>query len=722
MTSAEQRPSDMKQELEEAAWLFEQLTLGAGLAADRPQIRRALSEAAEAWPIVSDDRWWKWLVEGCRTLGMKCKVIDCTFEQMAEMARQGAKVIARAKGQTHLKLVSVTRRGQIQLLEPLVDKNRQAVSPGKLKRSLGMSGRDDIIRCLVIEPLAYRNLASETEAGKLTPLGRYISLLIPEWPDVWLILIFSIITGMLGLATPLAVETLVNTVAFGRLLQPVIILALVLFAFLAFSAAITGLKTYVVEIIQQRLYARVAADLAYRLPRTKIEALDGLYGRELVNRFFDIVTVQKVTSSFMLDGLSLILNGLIGMAVLAFYHPWLLGFDIILIMVLAFIIFVLGRGAVYTSIKESKQKYRTAAWLEDLIGASTTFRYRGASEFALERTDQIAYDYIHARKAHFRILMRQIVFALGSQAVASTVLLGMGGWLVISGQLTLGQLVAAELIVTVIVGSFAKLGKHMEIYYDLMASIDKLGALFDLPMEPQDGVLVFPADRPASVAFHNVSYANPKGKSALKGVSFEIPSGARMMLTGASGTGKSYLLDLLFGLRTPASGHILINGMDPRDLRLDELRRHVVLIRNVELFEGTIAENVHLERPNVSTNDVRDALEQVGLLDMVLKLKDGLDTHIVSTGFPLSANECRKLMIARGIVARPRLLLIDDGLIDAMSDEDAESLTKALVEPDNPWTLILVTGRQSIAQYGTVLMATVKNEPDQKKLEGKGDS
>jgi ABC-type bacteriocin/lantibiotic exporter with double-glycine peptidase domain len=100
--------------------------------------------------------------------------------------------------------------------------------------------------------------------------------------------------------------------------------------------------------------------------------------------------------------------------------------------------------------------------------ADTGFeRYEGSAQFALERADHLIFDYLTARASHFRILMRQIVFALGMQAVASTVLLGLGGWLVISAQLTLGQLVAAELIVAVIVGSFAKLGKHMESFYDV---------------------------------------------------------------------------------------------------------------------------------------------------------------------------------------------------------------------------------------------------------------
>ncbi len=204
------------------------------------------------------------------------------------------------------------------------------------------------------------------------------------------------------------------------------------------------------------------------------------------------MTVQKVTAGLLLDGITLVVSALIGMSVLAIYHPWLLGFDLVLLSLMTFAIFVLGRRAVSSSIEESLAKYRTASWLEDIAACPTAFRYHGATEFAMERADRHIFDYLKARRRHFRVLFRQMLFALVLQALASTALLGLGGWLVISGQLTLGQLVAAELIVAVIVGSFTKLGKHLESYYDVMASMDKLGHLFDIPVERQDGQVALP--------------------------------------------------------------------------------------------------------------------------------------------------------------------------------------------------------------------------------------
>jgi ABC-type bacteriocin/lantibiotic exporter with double-glycine peptidase domain len=682
-------------EVEAASWLIEQLEIESGLGADRSRIRRALDEAMRSWPGPPGDRWWRWLMEASDSLGLRCRVIDCTFDQICEISREGGRVLLRSSKDGRWQAVAQARGRKFRMLQPHNSDSGRWIPARRLRDRLGAANPAQPLRCIVIEPRLHGALAEEEELEEMTPLRRAWALLRPESQDIWIVLLFGLVTGVLALATPLAIEALVSTVTFGRMLQPIVVLALMLLVFLSFQAGIRALQTFVVEIIQRRLFARISADLAWRFPRVRYEALDGHSGRELVNRFFEVVTVQKVTAQLLLDGIMVAINTLVGMIVLGLYHPWLLGFDVVLLALIAFAVFVLGRGAVATAIKESKTKYHMAAWLEDLAAGTIAFRSDGAPEFALERTDRLTHEYLEARRKHFRVLMRQILFALGLQAIASTVLLGMGGWLVVAGQLTLGQLVAAELIVTVIVTSFAKMGKHLEAFYDLMASVDKLGMLIDLPLERHDGVLRSLAGRPAEVQLRKVHCRFLDGRPALQGVSLKIHSGDRAALTGRSGSGKSILLELLFGLRTSESGMVAINGINPRDLRPDVLRRSVVLAREIEVFDGTLAENVHLERPDVSTADVRDALREVGLLDESLALKDGLETRLASTGHPFTPNQLRKLMLARAIVGRPTLLLID-GLIDSLSDRDAAVITETLFAPNRPWTVIVVSGRREI--------------------------
>jgi ABC-type bacteriocin/lantibiotic exporter with double-glycine peptidase domain len=530
--------------------------------------------------------------------------------------------------------------------------------------------------------------------ASLPPLTRLLKLLRPEHGDIWVVIIFSAIVGVLTLASPVAVEALVNTVAFGQYLQPVVVLALVLLVFLLFAAAMRGLITFVVEVFQRRLFIRVVEDLAYRLPRSRHSQFDMEHGPELVNRFFDVVTLQKASAGLLLEGTAIVLQTAIGMVVLAIYHPFLLGFDAVLLALMLFAILVLGRGAVNTAINESRAKYAIAAWLEELVRHPTAFKMHAGAQFALDRADQLAVNWLDARRNHFRILLRQILFALGVQALASTALLGLGGWLVIQGELTLGQLVAAELIVVVIVGSFAKLGKHMESFYDLMASMDKLGHLFDLTTEPHDKSFHLREGTPAALSVCNVSL-HVDHESVLHDLNFQVEPGSSVAVTGAPGSGKTMLVDLLCGLRAPTGGHIELDGIDLRELRPDSLREHLAVAREVEVFHGTIDENVHMNRPHISAADVREAMDAVGLLDEVLQLPEGLNTLLRTGGAPLTSSQARRLMLARAIVGRPRMLLID-GTLDAIPDKLLPSLLSHLQGPQTPWSLLVTTGRESI--------------------------
>lgn len=689
-----------------AASILAELLLGAGQTVDRGRLRRVVREAADAYPGDPSLLWWRWISEAGTNLGLKCKVVDCTPDEFRELARDGARLVLYVAGADPWRVVTDVRGRKFRLARAFPEHSSQWGNASSLREFTGNPGTQDMLRCVSVErSVAYGDTVSGyTE--KMSPPARLWALLRPERSDIFILLVFSLIVGLLALATPIAFQSMVDTVAFGRFLQPLVVLTLLLLTFMAFSAAIQALESYVVEIIQCRLFARVTADLAYRLPRVRAESLDGKYIPELVNRFFDIITVQKVSAKLLLDGLTLVLNTAIGMVVLALYHPWLLGFDVILLGMLTFVVFILGRGAVATSIKESKYKYATAAWLQDLARCPVTFKYDGGAEYALERADHVVSEYLSARKKHFHVLMRQILFGLSIQAVASVVLLGIGGWLVMTGQLTLGQLVAAELIVTVIVASFAKLGGYLESYYDLLASVDKLGILLDLPIEEQAGVLHrFPA-RPASLTVRGVDYSLSGGVSVLEAIRLEIGPGERVALMGS---GKSVLLDLIFGLRNPTHGHLLLDGINPRDLRPDFLRRRVALVRGSEVFQGSVAENVHLARPEVTIGNVRDALEQVGLLEDVLRLPEGIETELSSAGQPLTEDQLRRLLLARAIVSRPGLLLVD-GVLDSLPDEEADELMGTLCDSRQPWTLLMVTGRASLQNQCTRMIELQQGE------------
>jgi ABC-type bacteriocin/lantibiotic exporter with double-glycine peptidase domain len=557
----------------------------------------------------------------------------------------------------------------------------------------------------------------------MTPLARLIGLVQVERHDIWIVVLYAIGVGALSLATPLAIEALVTTVALNQVLQQLVILALLLLLCLGLAAILRMMQTHLVEVLQRRVFARVATDLAYRLPRVRIDAYDSEYGPELVNRFFDVLTVQKVGASLLLDGISVILGAFFGLIILAFYHPFLLGFDLVLLLILGFMIFFLGRGAVGTSISESRAKYDLEGELEEIARNPIAYKIPEGSQLALRKTDALTRRYLHHRERHWRILFRQIVFALALQAIATSALLGLGGYLVINEDLNLGQLVAAELIVATILAGFAKLGKHLESWYDLMAAMDKIGHLLDLPLERNDGESHRAAQpaQPASVVAQALTYGYDHHRPILRGLDLQIRPGENVALVGPSGSGKSTFLDLILGLRTPDHGAILLDDHNIRDLDLEYLRRRVTMVRRVEVLQDTILENVRVGRSELSLREIRTALAGVGLLDDVDEFSEGLATRLSTSGTPLSAGQVRRLMIARAIAGNPSLLLIDEGL-DGLDVLTRNHVLQTLFDPTAPWTLILVTHEQDVAQHCGRAIALSGGRTDRSVAMGNGHS
>ena len=554
------------------------------------------------------------------------------------------------------------------------------------------------------------------ETHHISPLARLWSLLRAERRDLILVVIYAIGVGLFSLATPLTAMAVVNTAAMATLLQQLIVFCIVLFISLGLSAFLRALKTVVVEYLQQRIFVRVVGDLAYRLPRVDVRAFDREHGPELVNRFFDVLTVQKAGATLLLDGVSIVLQTLIGLILLAVYHQLLLGFDLLLIAGLIVLIFVLGRGGVSTSIRESRAKYAVAGWLEELARHPTAFKVNGGRTLALERADQLTKRYLETRQDHFRVVFRQFCFALGLQVAASTALLGLGGLLVIQEQLTLGQLVAAEIIVTLVVASFAKLGKQLESYYDLLSAAEKLGHLIDLPLERSGKAALPESSKPAALRVRNLTfdYDDHTARPILDDFNLSLAPGERVALMGPNGAGKSTLIDVLFGLRRPRHGHVEIDDFDVRDLSLNSLRDHVAAVKGVEIFEGTILDNVRMGRPEISVADVRQALQAVDLLDAVSKLPDGLATILGTGGQTLSLGQVERLMLARALAGRPRLLVLDETL-DSIGSQVRETVLNAVLRPDRPWTILVVTHEDEIARLcdRTVIVKPVGKGGDQ---------
>jgi ABC-type bacteriocin/lantibiotic exporter with double-glycine peptidase domain len=638
---------------------------------------RLVAEAAHGWGGTPQDSWWRWLLGAARSLGLELRVADVSAKDLGVLVRAGTAVVAGPPEDGTLLIVEPGRRRTVRW--SYLDGRRDSVAIPR-----------DIVRVVLAGPL---HLPSGHAAPR--PLRSLWALLRPELKDVGAIVCLSAVAGLLMLSIPVTAQQLVRAVTFASVYQPIVILSLLLLMLLGFTAALQAVQAFVAEVIQRRMFVRTAATVAGRLPHAAASNWQDGHPPELVNRFLEIALVQKIVASLLVDGVSIVLTTLIGMTVMAFYHPFLLGYDVVLLGLLTAVIFGFGRAGVTTAITESKAKYALQAWLEDLARCPSIFRTPNVALWGTQRTDALCAEYLVARRSHFRILLRQIVLILSLQAIATTSLLGLGGYLVLQEQLTLGQLVAAELIVAAIVSSFAKLLKHLESWYDLLASVDKLAHLLGIPLESQQGLIGLSPSGPARLQFPSALPADPlrPGEESL----IEVSPGECVALCGWSDADIEQLCSLLRGEASANASCVLIDGIDVFDLRPDVLRSHVVVVRDLEFLDATIAENIHLNRPEVLEDRVLWLVENLGLGNDLRRRRIALTSPMTPSGWPLMWSERLRLVLARTLAGQPRLVFVEH-LLDGLAEDELERVAGVLKAVSKHTTILVATERNDIAR------------------------
>lgn len=539
----------------------------------------------------------------------------------------------------------------------------------------------------------------KAKRSELQAAMRVFRLLHGETQDITVIFVYALAAGLCTLAIPVGVQAVVNSVAFGVVLQPLVVITALVGGVLLFSGILRVLQLMIVDLLQRRLVVRLSLSFAGRIPHVQSEQFKGKFGPEYVLRFLEVFSAQKNISAFLLDGVALFFQVVVGLVLVSFYHPFFLAFALLLALLLVVMVLTLGVGAINSSIRESDAKYEVVTWLQDVARVPVLFKSERGDSFALERADQLVSNYVSWRAKHFRVLLRQVIGAMSLQVIASTMLLGLGGWLVIKQQLTLGQLVAAELVLGTVLTGVTKLGGYLEKFYELCASVAKLDALFDVPYEKLSGSFFSPGSEPARLQISNLTVGRSLTDAPLlSGVSLTIEPGEKVAIQGQNGSGKSTLANVIYRLENPKSGRIEIDGHDVREVHPLELRSEIALVRDLDFFHGSIEQNIALSKAPVPTARVREALRMAGVLEDVYALPNGLQTILKGQAEPLSRGQAVRLVIARAILMEPRLIIID-GMLDGIDDSTVGQLLSELTGPKAPWSLLVLTHESHILRH-----------------------
>ncbi|MCB9244974.1 MAG: ABC transporter ATP-binding protein [Flavobacteriales bacterium] len=536
--------------------------------------------------------------------------------------------------------------------------------------------------------------SAQTDAPLFTPLQRFWRLIKPDSKEIRDIYAYAVFNGLIALSLPLGIQAIVNLIQGGQVNTSWIVLVVIVVMGVAATGLLQIFQLRITENIQQKIFSRAAFEFAYRIPRIRMEVMYKHYAPELMNRFFDTISVQKGLSKLLIDFSAAILQVFFGLLLLSLYHPFFVLFSLTLVVIIIAIIRFTARKGLETSLLESKYKYQVAHWLEEVARTASTFKLAGRTDLPLERVDKHVGSYLNARESHFKVLIQQYSLMVVFKVLVATGLLAIGGVLVMQQLMNIGQFIAAEIIVLLVMGSVEKLILSFEVIYDVLTSLEKIGQVTDMELENEDGVDLEKDCQAGGlgIAMDNVKFSYPDhGQPILSGMSFRADGGEKIAVLGPNGSGKSTFLQLIAGLYDVDEGQVTYNGMARGNLELCSLRE--VLgdsLSQEQLFDGTLLENITMGRTRVSLEDAKEAVRAVGLQGYVQSLPKGFNTHLDPQGKKLSRSITQKLLIARSIAARPKLLLLEEALehIDPM---DRREIIDYLTHPDKPWTLIAVT-------------------------------
>ena len=536
-------------------------------------------------------------------------------------------------------------------------------------------------------------LGTSEEDIHVSPVRRLFRLLGTERKEIFYILFYTLIIGFVSLILPLGIQTTVELVSGGVVFSSVYLMIGLVILGVLLAGALQIVQISLVEFLQRRIFSKAAFEFAYRLPRLRMEAIMKNYAPELVNRFFDVITIQKGLPKLLIDLSSSAIQILFGLLLISLYHPFFVFFGIFLLAALTIIFYLTGPRGLHSSIQESKYKYKVAQWLEELARALPSFKLAGNTDLPIRKTDYSINNYLKNRKTHFNILVTQFSFIVLFKASITGGLLIMGTLLVVDRKITLGQFVAAEIVIILILNAVEKIIMYMDVVYDLLTAIDKVSHVTDIPIEKTGGVDFVKTDSKGfSIRTKNLSYRYPESDHyALQNINLQVSPGQIVCISGPGDAGKTTLTNILTGFYTDFEGVAIINQYSLRDIDLTHLRDQVAKnVSQEDLFDGTLLENLTVGKSKTTIQNVMDAIDSVGLNDDINRMPKGLETTVISGGKGMTHTLVQKLILARCLAKRPKLIVLND-FFTALTKSDKMKLLSCLIRDDRRWTLLVIS-------------------------------
>lgn len=522
------------------------------------------------------------------------------------------------------------------------------------------------------------------------PLQRLYNLLKLDRKDISQIIFYAIFSGLISLSLPLGIQAIINLIQSGRVSISWIVLVIVVVIGVALVGILSLMQLRITENLQQKIFVRSSFEFSYRIPKIKFEEFYNQYPPELANRFFDTLTIQKGTSKLLIDFSTAILQIVFGIILLSLYHPFFIIFGFMLLILLYIIFKFSYNSGLSTSLKESKYKYKVASWLQEIARNNFSFKRQEHFDFALNKNNSLVEEYLNYREKHFKVIKKQFSQLIGFKIIITASLLLIGGYLVLNQKMNIGQFVAAEIIILLVINSVEKIILGLESFYDVLTSVEKIGQIVDLSIEETPSKNLDYCFTNIALEAENLRFKFPDSQDyVLDKINLKINPGEKIYLEGDNGSGKTTLIKILSGAIKPTSGSFFINDDTYKKIDLIQYRSQIGTITQGETpFEGTILENITFNNPLITHEDVKWAIDSVKLGGFIKSLPNGLETKIFPDGRQLSSSNAQKILLARSIVNKPKILFYEEPL-DKMDEEATKEIIDFITNKDNKWTVIV---------------------------------
>jgi ATP-binding cassette, subfamily B, bacterial len=530
-----------------------------------------------------------------------------------------------------------------------------------------------------------------------TPVARIFNLVKLERKEISAVYYYAILNGLIQLSLPLGVQAIIGFVLGASMRASLIVLIILVVTGVLVAGIMQVNQMKIIEKTQQKLFVRYAFAFAQHIPKLDLKKTDNVYLPELVNRFFDIPVLQKSLSKILLDIPTASIQILFGLILLSFYHPAFILFGVILIILLWMILRYTGNQGLQTSIEESTYKYKVAGWLEETARVIKSIKLTKGNNLQLQKTDEQVTGYLDARNRHFKILLLQYNVLVIFKTVITAAMLIVGTILLVNQQLNIGQFIAAEIIILLVLTSAEKLIMNLGSVYDTLTSVEKLSNLTDIPVEENGSVQLVDKGNGLKVEIQNLSFSYNNENNVLQNISLEINAGEKICIKGNDSSGKSTLLKVLAGSYPDFKGSFLLDGVPFGNYNLNSVRSQMgVLMNQQDIFSGTVWENIVLGNKDIPLDTVINVSLKVGLSDFIATLKNGYDTMLDPTGKRLPRNVIHKILLVRAVANKPRLLLLEEPWQN-LENSQRNQIIQLLMETKNT-TMIVVSNDDDFAQ------------------------